>query len=1361
MRMANLFLFSVIFLVASSGAAVASEPYVPAELEPWKGWVLHDAGDRLCPPMADNVKKRACLFPSRLSLDVGPDGAAFVLQVRTYAENTAAELPYAKGAWPEQTTLDGRTAPVADRGGVPVVFLTPGEHVIQGRLSWMRRPETLHVGARTGLVELVGDGRAVPMPDLSPDGRLRLAREAVEKRPEDRLETTIFRRFTDSVPAVATTLLRLEVSGMARRLVLKRVLPEGAVPMAVRSPVPLSFGPDGTVNVQASPGRIDIEIKTRFDGPVDRLGPLPCPYGPEIWSFDARRDLRVVEVRGPAAVDPATTDMPEAWKRLPAYLVEPGGEITFAAMHRGAAEPGMDDLSIVREMWLDFTGGGLSVRDRIGGALKQGWTLGMPAPGLLGRVTVNGEDRPVVLLGAGGTPGVELRDSNLDMTAESRYEAFSGVVPATGWSRDFKSVSVELNLPPGRRLLAATGPDEVRGSWIGRWDLLNIFLTLVMSLAALKLRGPLAGGALFLFLVLAWHEAGSPVGEFLFFLAALALVEAARRTGKPAADSAFGRVLKALYAASLVVLLVSAVPFVFQQLRCGVYPQLEPRPVPYSAYGTGAGAPPEPMVESEALLMQAAPESVEGVNDAAKPRRKALMSKAAAPASRKILRYDPYALVQTGPGMPDWSWRRAVFSWNGPVSAGETVRVLLVSPGMNLALAALRVLLLGIALYFLGDWREWGKRFRAGSVAVALLGVFLAMGAAPSLAAEFPPQHLLDELRERVLAPDACFPDCLASPGAEVRIDGGVLTILYGVDASARAAVPLPIVSDRWTPQSVVTDAGGGAPELFRANGGLWLAAPKGVHRVVLRGPVPEGVSFDLSFPLAPKKAVVHAPGWTVTGLTADGAVEGSLKLSRAQDGSNRAAPTETYEITPFLEVKRTLVLGLTWEVVVRASRLTPPGEPVVVEIPLLPGESVLDENVEAANGRVLVSLKPDQKSVEWRSRLDVADTLALTAPKGVPWVETWVLDASAIWNVEASGVPPARLVDGRGRRRPLWRPWPGETETLVVTRPQAAPGQSMTIESVRCDGRLGDRLRDNELVLDIRASKGERRFVTLPQGAAVETVEVDGRTAPWSGGGENQVGFAVTPGKRNVRIVWRDADGIGFRSQVPEIDLGRPAVNVDMRLSLPRDRWVLFTGGDTPLGPVVLFWSWLAALAVVAFGLGFASFTPLTRVQWLLLGLGLTQVGPYHAVLAVAWILALGARAARPIREGWFWFDLTQVLLAGLTVAGLVCLYAAVETGLLGIPRMQVAGAGSTAFDLAWTWDRTAGALPRPFVVSVPMYVFRIVMLTWSLWLAWSLVKWLKWGVAGFGREGMWRRPPRPDLSFPRKKGRAEKSDT
>jgi hypothetical protein len=84
------------------------------------------------------------------------------------------------------------------------------------------------------------------------------------------------------------------------------------------------------------------------------------------------------------------------------------------------------------------------------------------------------------------------------------------------------------------------------------------------------------------------------------------------------------------------------------------------------------------------------------------------------------------------------------------------------------------------------------------------------------------------------------------------------------------------------------------------------------------------------------------------------------------------------------------------------------------------------------------------------------------------------------------------------------------------------------------------------------------------------------------------------------------------------------------------------------------------------------------------------------------------------------------------------------IYAGLLGRPEMQISGNGSSGNMLRWFQDRTVRGLPRGWVLSVPLIVYRGAMLAWSLWLALALLGWLRWGWTAFTAGGAWQRRPR-----------------
>jgi hypothetical protein len=392
---------------------------------------------------------------------------------------------------------------------------------------------------------------------------------------------------------------------------------------------------------------------------------------------------------------------------------------------------------------------------------------------------------------------------------------------------------------------------------------------------------------------------------------------------------------------------------------------------------------------------------------------------------------------------------------------------------------------------------------------------------------------------------------------------------------------------------------------------------------------------------------------------------------------------------------------------------------------------------------------------VAWHSLLREQPQIKLTASRDLPWSEVWVLDASPVWHVGLAGIPVVHQQDPEGLRRPEWRPWPGEEVTIDVSRPEGVAGQTLTIDGSKLKVTPGLRATDATLELQVRSSRGGQHALTLPPDAILQSVGINGKPQPIRQD-KRKVTVPLVPGAQTVTLVWRDAEPVRLLLRTPPVDLGAPSVNAETELQMSRDRWILVIGGPR-LGPAVLFWSTLVILVIVALGLARVGgarehpLTPLGTLQWLLLCVGLSQVPIALAAMVAAWPMALGLRKRRGDTGARFWFNLSQLGLVALSAIALGILVAAIHEGLLGRPDMQIRGNGSHGELLRWFSDRTTGPLPEAWVISVPLLVYRGAMLLWALWLARSLVTWLRWGWEAFSAGGLWRKaPPKPPKPAP-----------
>lgn len=1329
-------IFSIlIFVLGVSPLAPAVEPeaQVPEALKPWIPWVLDGEDQRGC-PLAGDEGRRLCAWPGRLHLDLDGSGGLFAQLWRVYAESWVP-LPGGADQWPQDVRVGVDEVAVVEHQGSPAVRLDPGEHAISGRFAWARTPDGLAIPPATGLVSLLLEGEEIRFPRFEANGRLWLGAGAgaADGRERDSVGLEVYRRVEDDNPLRLVTRLDMDVAGQARELILGPVLLAGGIALRVDSPLPARLESDGRLRLQVRPGHWVVEVTAHHPGPVAELVPraLHSPWpGEEVWVFAAHPELRQVELEGAEPVDPRQTRLPAEWARLPAYLMRPDEPLRLVQVQRGDAEPAPDRLSLERDIWLDFRGKGYTLRDRISGELTRSWRLEVGEPLDLGRVSVGGEPRFITRLQDSPAEGVEVRQGEIDLVAVSRIEGGERRLPASGWRLDLQSLLAHLHLPPGWDLLAVTGVDNLPDSWLNRWSLLDLFLVLIVGLAVARLWNWGWGVFALVAMVLIWQEPGAPRMIWLNLLAACALLRLLPEDPARAAMGRLRRLLLLYFRGSLVVLAVMALPFLVEDVRTGIYPQLE-RPWRILSATTTTSELESPDLVQEAQLIG---------RSEMKPeiRRKATSPLAAAPPPQPLPLVDPDARVQTGPGVPAWRWKSLDLTWSGPVPRDQQIGLWLLPPGWNLVLSLVRLVLVLVLALKLAGLLELALK-RSPSVAALLLAVGVAGIPAPAPAGEIPSPDMLKELKARLLEPPDCLPACADIPRMELTATARDLNLVLTVDVAEAIALPVPGNAGVWVPTRVTRD-GQTLDGLQRSAEGTYLVPLEpGNWRLGLSGPLPPRAQIEIPLPLRPRLVEAEVADWRLEGIDEMGRPDSQIRLVRTRTGGqDKGSELQPTEVPPLLRVQRTLQLGVDWRAQTRVTRLSSPDAPVVLDVPLIPGEQVTSKGARVRNGRLLVSLVPGQMDAGWTSSLEPKESIALRASQDERLSEEWRLKLSPLWHLRAMGIPVIHHQGRLDRWLPTWRPWPGEELLLTFSRPSGVPGPTLTLDESTYKLRPGSRMTEAELELSLRSSQGGQHEIRLPEGAELKRVEVDGVERPLRLEG-TVLSLPLVPATQRLRIEWRQPGPLDTYYSPPVPETAIDGVNVSVQIELGRDRWVLFAGGPA-VGPAVLYWGLVVVLVLLAFGLGRSRITPLRTLDWLLLGLGLSQAGIWVGLLVAGWLFALGLRGRLDADLAPWRFNFMQVGLFLLSLAALAALVAALQQGLLGLPEMQIAGNGSTSSRLDWYQDRSGSELPRVWVVSVPILVYRGLMLAWALWLAYRLLGWLRWGWQGLSSPVLWR---------------------
>ncbi len=400
-------------------------------------------------------------------------------------------------------------------------------------------------------------------------------------------------------------------------------------------------------------------------------------------------------------------------------------------------------------------------------------------------------------------------------------------------------------------------------------------------------------------------------------------------------------------------------------------------------------------------------------------------------------------------------------------------------------------------------------------------------------------------MKRRLTRPEPCGDACVDTPRLLLQVVGEELRLVAEVHAQADSTWRVPGPLGSWVPASVTVDGAPAQAMAQQADAFLFVRLAPGVHRLEARGPLPPGGSFTLELADRPRQARAEAPGWEVAGLRREGPPDASLQLSRRLPGGRREAEAAG-AYAPWLQVTRTVSLGISWRVTTAVVRLSPPGAPLALRVPLLPGEAPSDATLTVEGGAVAVSLGRDQMETVWSSTLEAAESLTLTAPKDRPWSEVWRVRCGPAWDCAGEGLAPvAREADQV--LEPQYRPWPGETLTLRLRRPAAVEGQTLTLDQVELDAAPGSRQERATLSLRARSSREQALSIVLPESAQLQQLTVDG-AARASRPEQGRLSVTVPAGTHQVALVWQQERGLGFAHALPVVSFSAPAANVSLQ---------------------------------------------------------------------------------------------------------------------------------------------------------------------------------------------------------------------
>ncbi len=1342
--------------MALSAVTFLSAQSLPSELKEWRDWVTWEDKLKEAPVKYNDPATPLPIWPREFNLSIDAKHGSFNLEIKVFAESWFA-LPGNLEIWPQQVKSKDRSLPVVEHQGRPAIKLLPGNYQLTGEYRWAEIPQKIEVPNSIGILNLKIDGKSVENPNWEQGGDLWLRRAKVESSDQNEMTTQVYRLLEDGIPMWLRTEVEVTVSGKSREEGIGFVMPEGWKIATIQSPIPVMIDEKGLLKAQVRSGKWNIKVEAYRTSPLTEFGyskEIKSAVGSEWIAFKANPELRVLDLQGIDQIDVTQTSFPSQWRSWPVYQWNTEKGFKLEEKMRGMGEERRGDWTLNRELWLDENGAAFTFRDKLAANDQTIWRLNSSAHQKLGSVKLNQLPQLITRHPISGQEGVEIRFSKSYQIEAVGKSDSARKLDVAGWDQEMKQVNATVHLPPGWKMIGTYGAESVTGDWISQWTLWDFFFWLLMTLSVFRLWGVSYAVMIGLALGLTIQEPNAPKYIWMALILPLGLMKVMVRQEAQ-------KILKVVVGIVFLALAYRLIDFGVQQIRISIYPQLENEIVQFqeSSFESSSALlgveslSPTPASQSkmEMNLMGDAEFADRAYKSKIRGRSSswgASEGGAGSGASRSNLLQKTDAKVQTGLGIPEWNHCSVRLTWNSPVTPQERIQLWMTPPWLTgllrligLALAAA----CAVRLIDLKTVREEIEERLKSSLKLSKISMvaILLIGSLGLTRADTPAKEVLEQLRQRLLKKSDAFPSAASISMLTIKVEGNQLLMEAEVHAAVESAIPLPGRLPLWSPLSVNIGTQP-ASAILRDQGSLWVLVPEGVSRVTVRGLIPNSSEWEFPFALKPKQVTVIAPDWEVKGVRPGEIPEAQLFFAKKQKNvAQEGAFQNQSDLGSVVLVYRELEIGLIWKVVTHVERRWGGNKAVSITVPLLSGEKILTNGVLNEKGVVQVRLGTNERAFSWESELDPVNDLNLVSSAGEGWVEQWLLSVSPVWSVESSGLPPF-FDRERTDLTALWRPWSGEKVTLKISRPEAISGETCTVHRVQQSTQWGKSQSEKTLNMDLQSSLGgDFKITGWKESQKIDSLMVGGVRTPVRREGENLM-IPLKPGEQKIELHWRENQGVGFWNQESGFQFPVPVSNIRIDWSIPQDRVLLWTWGPRK-GPAVLIWAMLLCSIIVALGLGRLKGSPLSWKEWGILLLGFLQTSLILSFAVIFWFMVTAYRSKIIDEKTRPWiYNLFQLGFLGLILLVLSGFAAVISEGLLQIPNFSVSGNGSNMLSLNWYEAFSEKEMPSTGAITIPIWIYRGLMLAWSIWIAQSLIRWLGWIWKSWNEGGLWKRGPK-----------------
>ena len=1357
MKISHLFFIKCIQLMVLITIIFASNVYsqeVPKDLKQWQGWVDYQQEFYECPffynKNSTSPSSRVCAWPQTLELNISENGGSFSVQWNII-QDSWVQLPGDKKAWPQNVKINDQAQVVQRQNDRPRIFLTKGNYTVTGVYDWDKRPENIEVPIQIADINLSIDNSPIRFLQRKGNSLWLGENKSQDKKEANEIDIEVNRLIIDGHPMTMYVVLNISVSGNARSEKLGMISQSPLQVTRIGGEISSYIDNEGFWWAQLKPGVWQIHASFNVLDWPDKL--VFKPQGEnwpkqEIWAYQDDKNIRITQIKGVQPINPEQSF--SQWQEVPNYLLNEGDVFEIIEQKRGTLNQ-TEQLELYRNLWLSFDGNSYRSYDEIVGDKLGSWRL----DGIAGYQLLSAKSQDENLLitqSKQGYQGLELRTPEIDLNINAEFDP-NLLTTISPWQTSFNKISTNIYLPYGYLPLATTNVDKSKGIWLEKWKLWDIFIVMLMTVFCFKVLGVKTAIVAFITLVLGYHESKMPLIAWANIILGVALLSI-----KP--NGKLLSLIRSYVIVSMLGLLMVLTPFVINQVRLLIHPQLESQLATSSVNFSYAKKPArdrqrlEEMSQqniqtynaSNAIMTEKASKGVKRkISNMVQSQEEDMVELAPIVATGSKLmsqdlvnRYQTGSILQAGKGLPEWKTNRINLSWDGPISDNQNFKLIVLPPFVR---AIWRLLLVVSSvmwlLFLIKKLTSRFTRLKSKKTTTALLFLLVLIPALGN-AQSFPSDELLRELHSRTYPEVDCKTNCASINSSQISVDGNKLQIELSYHAFENVVIDIPYSQD-WNIEKIVINGTVQSDRIMHQNR-PWIKVSKGINAISLIGTLANRNNISINFPTTPGTITTTAKGWQIAGIDDNLLINNTLQLISTSEISTDSEQIKSTDIKPFVSVNRFITFDDNWSVYTVVERLAANQGAVNLSIPLLENEHPIEKLQYDSNGDVMISIAPNKDSFMWRSRIDKSDNFRLEAADNKHYLETWQILSSPQWNVNITGVPiitPQDIIYNMDDYFiHTYKPRPGEELTIQITRPDAVEGSIVSIDSVSNSFSVGKRATKTVTTINYRATQGGNFTIQLDDKAEINSVSYDGVDSNLTNeNGLISVGFL--PGNHKVVINWQVDQSFSTINTTPTISLDGQYTNIKQKINVSKNRWVLY-GYSEGVGPAFLYWGEFLFFTVLAFFLAKIPFSMLKFWQWLVLGYAFGTVSWFAFGFITLWLFFIGWKKQQA-NEKVISHVLLQWFALIFTVITIIVFISSVAFGLLSYPQMGITGQNSYATNLNWYMDVYKGQLPTITLVSLPIWFYKGIMLFWSIWVSFSLLSWLKEFINGLDKDLWW----------------------